>query len=83
MEEVKKMILAEAEEKKFYKFVHVEDTKEIKLKLAAMGLSKGALVKVIKNDFFGPIILGKNSTRISLGRNLAQKIEVSLYEKAN
>lgn len=83
MEEVKNMFLADADEKKFYMLVHVEDTKEIKLKLAAMGLSKGSLVKVIKNDFFGPVILGKNSTRISLGRSLAQKIEVSPYEKAN
>ncbi len=76
------MVLSEAEEKKLYKLVQIEDRNEIKLKLIAMGLSPGCVLTVIKNDLSGPLILGiDTSSRISLGRSLAQKIEVSLYEK--
>lgn len=75
------MVLSEAEEKKLYKLVQIEDKNEIKLKLIAMGLSPGCVLTVIKNDLSGPLILGIDTSRISLGRSLAHKIEVSLYEK--
>jgi len=77
------MILSQAKEENFYKLIQIEDKKEIKMKLIAMGLSPGSIVTVVKNDFSGPLIIGINSSRISLGRSLANKIEVSLYEKTN
>jgi len=70
------MFLVDAEEKKSYKVVKIEEGKKMKLKLSAMGILIGKEIKVIKNDFSGPIILGIKAGRISIGRGLAKKIEI-------
>jgi ferrous iron transport protein A len=71
-----KMFLTDAEEKKSYKIVKIEEGKGIKLKLSSMGLLPGKIVKIVKNDFSGPIILAIKTGRISVGRGLSKKIQV-------
>ena len=71
------MFLVNAEEKKSYKIVKIEQGKGIKLKLASMGLLPGKIVKIIKNDFSGPVIVAIKAVRISVGRGLSKKIQVS------
>jgi ferrous iron transport protein A len=71
------MFLTNAEEKKSYKIVKIEEGKGIKLKLASMGLLPGKTVKIVKNDFRGPIIVAVKAGRISVGRGLSKKIQIS------
>ena len=47
-------------------------------RLAAMGLRRGDSVEVINNDGLGRLIVGHGTTRLALGRGMAQKIVVSL-----
>jgi len=44
-------------------------------KIMEMGMSKGAIVKIIKNDS-GPLIIKVGETRLVLGRGMAQKVMV-------
>lgn len=44
-------------------------------RLYELGLHKGALVKVVKNDF-GPLILNISGNKLALGRGLASKVVV-------
>lgn len=44
-------------------------------RLYELGLHKGALFKVIKNDF-GPIILSLSGNKLALGRGLAASVMV-------
>jgi ferrous iron transport protein A len=44
-------------------------------RLMEMGINKGALIEVIKNDV-GPLIIGLGQTRFALGRGMAQKVMV-------
>lgn len=70
------MFLDHVVERQLYKILSVKDGKDIKLKLTSMGIYPGVNFKVIKNDNYGPIILALNLERISIGRGLAEKIEV-------
>ena len=70
------MNLSRAEEKKTYRLINVKEGKEIKLKLTAMGLYPECIVKIIKNDKSGPIIIALKASRVSIGRGLAKKIEI-------
>lgn len=45
-------------------------------RMAALGISKGAKVKVLQNYGKGPIIILVRETRIALGRGEAKKIIV-------
>ena len=47
-------------------------------RLASMGLSRGDHLEVINNNGLGRLIVGHGSTRLALGRGIAQKIMVSL-----
>jgi ferrous iron transport protein A len=44
-------------------------------RLMEMGINKGALIEVIRNDV-GPLIIGLGQTRFALGRGMAQKVMV-------
>jgi Fur family ferric uptake transcriptional regulator len=47
-------------------------------RLASMGLRRGDFLEVINNDGLGRLIVGHGTTRLALGRGIAQKIMVSL-----
>jgi len=44
-------------------------------KIMEMGMSKGVIVKIMKNDC-GPLIIKVGETRLVLGRGMAQKVMV-------
>jgi Fur family ferric uptake transcriptional regulator len=52
--------------------VHARD------RLASMGLRRGDSLEVINNNGLGRLIVGHGTTRMALGRGMAQKIMVSL-----
>ena len=47
-------------------------------RLASMGLRKGDVLEVISNNAQGRLIVGHGTTRLALGRGVAEKITVSL-----
>lgn len=49
-----------------------------KARLTSMGLRMGDELEIISNDGHGRLILGRESTRLAMGRGIAQKIFVSL-----
>lgn len=70
------MYLIDSQEKKKYKIVNIIGGRTIKAKLMSLGLFKSSTIEILKNDFSGPLILAFKSTRISIGRKIAKKIEV-------
>ena len=46
------------------------------LRLATIGLRKGAEVEVITNSGAGQVVVAVNGTRLALGRGIAKKIMV-------
>lgn len=44
-------------------------------KLMEMGMNKGAVIQIIRNDA-GPLIIKLGETRFALGRGMAQKVMV-------
>lgn len=46
-----------------------------KKRLYELGLHKGAIVKVVKNDF-GPLILNISGNKLALGRGLASQVMI-------
>lgn len=44
-------------------------------KIMEMGMSKGAIIKIMKNDS-GPLIVRVGETRLVLGHGMAQKVMV-------
>lgn len=55
-------------------------SKEFHSRMASLGLTKGATVKILQNYGKGPIIVLVRSTRIALGRGEANKILVEKNE---
>ena len=47
-------------------------------RLTSMGLRRGDSLEVINNNGLGRLIVGHGTTRMALGRGMAQKIMVSL-----
>ena len=74
------MLLDNTQEEKTYKVVSIRDGKKVRLKLTSMGIYKDVIFRVIKNDSSGPMIIGINTSRISIGRELSKKIEVESNE---
>jgi Fur family ferric uptake transcriptional regulator len=52
--------------------------REARSRLASMGLRAGDRLEIINNNGMGRLIVGHGSTRLALGRGIAQKIMVSL-----
>ena len=50
--------------------------KKLKLKLIALGLNESCQVQVVKNDKRGSMILSCRNSKIILGRDVAQRIDV-------
>lgn len=75
------MLLSQAEENKNFIIIRIDEGMQIRKKLAAMGIREGICLKVIKNDFTSPIMIGIKGSRISLGRGLGKKIEI--YEDSS
>ena len=45
-------------------------------RLSGMGLARGAVVRVVRNDGYGPLIVALGEGRLILGRGIAQKVLV-------
>jgi len=45
-------------------------------RLAGLGITRGAVVRVVKNDICGPVIVLVKEARLALGRGITQKIMV-------
>ena len=52
--------------------------RNVRTRLASMGLRSGDSLEIIDNNGQGRLIVGHGSTRLALGRGVAQKIMVSL-----
>ncbi len=52
--------------------------RNVRTRLASMGLRSGDSLEIINNNGQGRLIVGHGSTRLALGRGIAQKIMVSL-----
>ena len=50
--------------------------RNLQRKLKDIGLMVGIQVKVLENDFSGPLLLAIGDTRVALGRGMAHKIMV-------
>ena len=70
------LAMAKAGEKLLIK--EITGGREARARLASMGLRPGDPIEVISNDGEGRIIVGAGSTRLALGRGIAQKILVTL-----
>ena len=55
--------------------------REARARLASMGLRPGDCLEVISNNGLGRLIIGHGSTRLAVGRGIAQKIMASLDEE--
>lgn len=75
------MILSSAKQNKYYEILQIDEKEGVKAKLLSMGVYTSAIVKILKNDKFGPIIILIKNCRLSLGRGLAKKIIIKEYEK--
>ncbi|MGD2125673.1 MAG: transcriptional repressor [Desulfobacteraceae bacterium] len=52
--------------------------REARARLASMGLRAGDSLEIINNNGLGRLIVGHSSTRLAMGRGIAQKIMVTL-----
>ena len=52
--------------------------KNVRTRLASMGLRLGDTLEIINNNGLGRLIVGHGPTRLALGRGVAQKIMISL-----
>ena len=60
------------------KIEKILEKKEIKIKLASLGLGIDTIIMMVKNDFIGAIILAIKDNRIIIDRDLAKKIDVKV-----
>ncbi|MBW2284899.1 MAG: transcriptional repressor [Deltaproteobacteria bacterium] len=54
--------------------------RQARSRLSDMGLRSGDTIEIINNDGMGRLILGRDCTRVAMGRGIAQKIMVSVAE---
>lgn len=45
-------------------------------KLGEMGFTNGIVVRAVRNDGYGPMIVSVRESRVAIGRGMAQKIMV-------
>ena len=60
---------------KFAEINSVRGGEAICRKIMEMGMNKGAIIKIMKNDS-GPLIVNVGETRLVIGRGMAQKVMV-------
>lgn len=51
----------------------INNCEDVRKRLFELGLRKGAIVRILKNDI-GPLILNVSGCKMALGRGLASKI---------
>jgi len=56
------------------RLIHFEGGSHFIQRLLAMGMYQGAEVEVIKNDYWGPIVIKVFEARLAIGRGAAFKI---------
>jgi Fe2+ transport system protein FeoA len=59
------------------RLVSVEGGTHLRAKLLAMGLRRGATVRVVKNGGAGPFVLAMQALRLVLGRGIARHVYVA------
>jgi len=74
--------LAMVEAGTMVRLVSVQGGRELRSRLADMGLVPGTELRVIRNTG-GPFIIAVKESRLALGRGMAQKILVALSENEN
>ena len=63
--------------------VHLEGIdagRGLQARLAAMGLTPGVQIEVVRNAGFGPFIIAVKDTRLVLGRGMADKVLIRQAE---
>ncbi|OPY93042.1 MAG: FeoA domain protein [Syntrophaceae bacterium PtaU1.Bin231] len=70
------MSLTDVQGGKRVRFVAVDGGRVLQGRLAALGLVPGAEIQVVQNEGRGPVILSVGSSRMALGRGMADKILV-------
>lgn len=70
--------LTMASENDQLKIIQVWHGGKFKKKLCELGIYKDSLIKVIKNDVHGPMIIEVKGSRLIIGRGQAQKIMVEV-----
>jgi len=68
-------MIAEGEE---VKLINIVGGRGMRRRLADLGLNPGMLIKVVRVDPQGPMIVAVKGSRIALGRGMAQKVMVDL-----
>ncbi len=71
------MPLSMASRDKLLEIVSIVGGRNIKQRLSALGLYPGSVIKMVTNDFGGPLIVEVNNSKIAIGRGMAQKILVN------
>ncbi len=71
------MPLSMANKNKLWKIADVIGGRNVKQRLFVLGLYPGSIVKMVTNDFRGPLIVEINNSKIAIGRGMAQKILVN------
>lgn len=56
--------------------VAIASGRELQARLAALGLTPGIEIEVIRNAGRGPCVIGVRGSRVMLGRGMAQRIMV-------
>lgn len=58
-----------------------EAGEKMQLRLSSMGLKIGDLVEIVSSGFGGQMVIATGENRLVLGRGMAEKIKVQLYDK--
>ena len=75
--EKKVSLLTEIPAGRTVRLVKVDAGYGLNSRLAAMGLLANVFVEVLRNDFHGQLIVRVKSTKVVLGRGMAQKVLVN------
>lgn len=72
--------LSEARVGYTYQMVDLDAGRQLRERIASMGLNHGACFRIIANSGHGPVGLAVGRTRLGLGRGMALKIRVREVE---
>ena len=74
--------LAEARVGDVVRVVRVDHGKVLRLRLTAMGITPGTVLRVVQRVWNGPCIVAVRGTRVALGRGMLNHIHVTHKESA-
>ena len=74
--------LAEAGVGDIVRVVRVDHGKALRLRLTAMGITPGTVLRVVQRVGDGPCIVAVRGTRVALGRGMLNRIHVEPMESA-